>query len=242
MGGARLPIRDLHPVRIPNCFANPPITPGSQPGTSKTYEPEHMFEDMTQTGTCPTSISPVQMPAFQSSLTGATYCLSQDTMFLLTQSGLDPNFHRKYTGGAQYPINATALDPSVSYLFPYQQGVVINANPDLSYVGLNSTVFYFAYTRLYLFESLPGFTLAYRSPNGEVKIFTVSKDFIDGKVDLSAASVPGDFPAPVSPAAPAPVTPAGQSNATSVPVPVQNATNSTTVPANATAGNFSNAT
>ncbi len=180
----------------PICFTNTPIPQTANPGTS-TYEAEHYFEFLNYAGNCPNSGLGQALPAVTSSITGATYCVSQTsqsggTLYLLDkQTGqFDPSYQRQWQIETTYPINTSTLNPNVSYLFPYTQGSFVNANPDLSYAGLNNTVFYSAYTRLYLFGDLPGFQLVYNSPTGEVRLFRIEKRFIDGQINTTTAEYP----------------------------------------------------
>ncbi|MEM0475846.1 MAG: hypothetical protein QW343_03560, partial [Candidatus Norongarragalinales archaeon] len=80
-------------------------------------------------------------------------------------------YKRPYKIVGRDEIDAANLDANTSYLFPIAQNQFVNVNPDLSYAGLDNRVFYSEFTRLFFFEFLPGFELAYRSPRGQVKIF-----------------------------------------------------------------------
>ncbi|MFH0922669.1 MAG: hypothetical protein V1811_01270, partial [Candidatus Micrarchaeota archaeon] len=57
------------------------------------------------------------------------------------------------------------------YLFPLSQTEILNVNPDLTLIGLDSNLINSAFVRLFFFEKLEGFNLVYSSPNGQVKIF-----------------------------------------------------------------------
>ena len=133
------------------------------------YEAEHYFEYLQLNGQCPTA---VPMPALQSSF-GMTYCAGQNELTLLGRGGeLVSGYRRPYVV-MQDLSSAQVIDENTSYLFPYAQNTFVNPNPDLSPAGLNSTLINSVFVRLYLFENLPGFKLAYRSPHGEVKIFEI---------------------------------------------------------------------
>ncbi len=152
----------------PVCPQTPEIDWRAGPGSSK-YEAEHYYEYLSVVGQCPLSASPVSLPALQSGF-GAMYCAGQNELFRLTQGGtLDENYKRAYKIIGQEEV--TQLESNVSYLFPIAQGQFINVNPDLSYAGLNNSVFYSEFTRLFFFGDLPGFKSVYSSPRGQVKIF-----------------------------------------------------------------------
>jgi asparagine N-glycosylation enzyme membrane subunit Stt3 len=137
------------------------------PGNSR-YEAEHYFETLQYTGqNCPPNVAPVPMPLLQSSF-GFSYCATDNELFLVTRAGLDESLKRRYT--VVQDLSNVTLDANVSYLFPIGQNAFLNANPFLGN-GQKSEVFKSAFARLYLFERLPGYELAYRSPNNEVKVF-----------------------------------------------------------------------
>ncbi len=137
------------------------------PGQSK-CEAEHYDEYLDVIGECPPALTPVALPALASSF-GVTYCAGQNELFLATRQGLDPTYKRKYKIIGASEVDVNNLDPSVSYLIPIAQNKFINVNPYLP--GFNNRVFYSAFTRLFFFETYPGFKLVYKSPNGMVKIF-----------------------------------------------------------------------
>ena len=145
------------------------ITDWKEGAGKSRYEAEHYFEYLQLNGQCPTA---VPMPALQSSF-GMTYCAGQNELTLLGRGGeLVSGYRRPYV--VVQDLSATQeIDENTSYLFPYAQNTFVNANPDLSPAGLNSTLINSVFVRLYLFENLPGFKLDYRSPNGEVKIFEI---------------------------------------------------------------------
>ncbi|MBI5176517.1 hypothetical protein HY995_00350 [Candidatus Micrarchaeota archaeon] len=167
----------------PTCPQTPEIDFSKGPGYSQ-YEAAHYFETLNQAGTCPAQLTGVAMPAYRSSLTGAVYCFTQNEYILLTSAGIDPGFRRKYAIIGRDTVDSNHLDPNTSYLFNYGQGAFLNANPNLNYapVNINNTVFNAAFTRLFLFENLPGMKLIHRSKTGEVKIFKITKEFLEGKV------------------------------------------------------------
>jgi len=156
------------------CPVTPPVDVSQGPGKSK-YEAEHYFEYMYANGQCPQGVSPVPLPAYRSQLTGATYCLSKSHLLLLTQSGVSEEYQRAYKLVGRDDIDPAALDANTSYLFNGGQSLLINVNPDLSYAGFGTNAFNAAFTRLFFFESLPGTKLEYRSQNGMVKVFSITK-------------------------------------------------------------------
>ncbi|NYZ77854.1 hypothetical protein H0N96_00425 [Candidatus Micrarchaeota archaeon] len=137
------------------------------PGSS-TCEAEHYDEYLDVIGECPPALTPVALPALGSSF-GATYCAGQNELFLATRNGLDQTYKRKYQILGNTQIDPNNLDPNTSYLIGMSQGKFINVNPYLP--SFNNKVFYSAFTRLFFFETYPGFKLVYKSPNGIVKIF-----------------------------------------------------------------------
>jgi hypothetical protein len=159
--------------KSPVCPQTAEIDWRAGPGSSK-YEAEHYYEYLTVVGQCPLTASPVALPALQSSF-GATYCAGKNELFLLTRNGLDEKYRRAFKIAGVDAV--TELDANTSYLFPIAQNQFINANPDLSYGGLDNRVFYAAFTRLFFFQNLPGFKLVYSSPRGQVKIFEYSSEF-----------------------------------------------------------------
>ncbi|MEW5955541.1 MAG: STT3 domain-containing protein [Candidatus Micrarchaeota archaeon] len=133
------------------------------------YEAEHYFEYLTLDGQCPTA---VPMPALKSSF-GMVYCAGQNELMLLGRGGeLVADYRRPYVV-VQDLATTQEINENTSYLFPYAQNTFVNPNPDLSPAGYNNTLIKSVFVRLYLFENLPGFRLAYRSPHGEVKIFEI---------------------------------------------------------------------
>ncbi|NYZ75478.1 hypothetical protein H0O03_04435 [Candidatus Micrarchaeota archaeon] len=145
------------------------ITDWKEGAGKSRYEAEHYFEYLQLNGQCPTA---VPMPALQSSF-GMTYCAGQNELTLLGRGGeLVSGYRRPFV--VVQDLSATQeIDENTSYLFPYSQNTFVNPNPDLSQAGLNNTLIKSVFVRLYLFENLPGFKLAYRSPHGEVKIFEI---------------------------------------------------------------------
>ncbi len=156
----------------PICPATPDVNYSTNEGRGA-YEVAHFYENINNVGNCPQGASPVAMPAFQSQLTGAVYCFAEDRYFLLKNTGIDYNYSRKYKIAGREEFNAP--EPAYSYLFPVAQGQFLNANPDLSYANANNTYANSTYARLFFFENLPGAQLAYKSPNGQVKIFKANK-------------------------------------------------------------------
>ena len=152
----------------PTCPATPEIDWKSTSPSSSRYEAEHYYEYLTiSSNQCPSFASAVPLPLLESSF-GTAYCADNDYLYLLTQTGLDANYKRKFQ---LLQSTGVEIDHSVSYLTPIAQNRFINLNPDLSPLGLNNTVIDSAFTRLFFFEQLPGFKLVFRAPNGNVKIF-----------------------------------------------------------------------
>ena len=154
-------------TNAPICPETPEIELTNGPGQS-TYEVEHYFENLALVGNCPEALVGVPLPMMQSSL-GARYCLTNDQMVYVTSQGQLSNVTRPYKLAGRDEI--TQLDPDTSYLFAVGQNQFINVNPYYEPFGLHNNVFNAAFTRLFFFDSLPGFKLAYRSPNGYVKVF-----------------------------------------------------------------------
>jgi hypothetical protein len=151
-----------------------PDTPGiidwrSGAGRSK-YEYEHYFEYLDYVGNCPQSAVPTQLPALQSKSFGPVYCLGEKEMFQLASSNaLNASYKRPFVIASSTQV--TEIYQNTSYLFPLSQTEILNVNPDLTLIGLNSNVINSAFTRLFFFEKLDGFKLVYKSPNSQVKIF-----------------------------------------------------------------------
>ncbi|MBI4361425.1 hypothetical protein HY572_06685 [Candidatus Micrarchaeota archaeon] len=149
------------------CPKAPDVNLSNSPGQSK-YETEHYFETLAVVGNCPASLTGVPVPAMQSSF-GLVYCVTQNELLLVTNDGQLSGTARSYKLVGR--DNITQLSENESYLFAIGENQFINVNPDLEPFNMKSNVFNAAFTRLYFFESLPGFELAYRSPNSQVKIF-----------------------------------------------------------------------
>jgi asparagine N-glycosylation enzyme membrane subunit Stt3 len=198
----------------PICPANPEIDWRAGPGKSK-YEAEHYYEYITVVGNCPLSASPVSLPALSSSF-GGIYCAGKSELFLLTRTGaLDEKYKRSYKIIGRDEVDAAHLDANTSYLFAVGQNQFINANPDLSYGGLNNRVFYSAFTRLFFFETLPGFKLIHKTPNGQVKIFEYT-----GPQSESESPLPTPSATPAaSPSATPPASPSASPSPSSSPSP-----------------------
>lgn len=137
---------------------------------SGTYEIEHYLEFLYPVGQCPSTISPLPIPMFQSSFSAPNqplyYCMGQN-YYILAAKGVD--FKRKYALAGRDSISS--LDENTSYLFQLTEKTYVNVNPDISFGGLKNRVFHSTFMRFFFFESVPGFKLVYRSPNGQVKIF-----------------------------------------------------------------------
>jgi hypothetical protein len=202
--------------------------PGSSP-----YEVEHAFEFITDTGqNCPAALAPVPLRAYQSNL-GVVYCASPTQYFVLTQKGLADGFARNFKVFGRDQVTDIRTDTSYWYPSPFGPNQWVNLNPDLSFANLQNKVLYSAFTRLYFLENMPGFNLAYRSPNGEVKIFEYT--------GRPPAGTPGGSPVgnPSVPAVtPGVTTNTGNVTATPTPAPFSNA--SSGAAANASASNATN--
>ncbi len=130
------------------------------------YELDHGFEQLSIQGACPFS----QNMALMQSNVGLSYCASQTEIIPIDRTGLRTDLARHFEIVSL--LNSTSnVNANVSYLIPISQNTFINANPDFSIVSRKSKIVDSVYTRLYVFENLPGFKLVYRSPQGEVKIF-----------------------------------------------------------------------
>ncbi|MFH1257930.1 MAG: STT3 domain-containing protein [Candidatus Micrarchaeota archaeon] len=163
----------------PQFAREPPIPSTSSPGSSQ-YETEHYFEyiysvltlqaDGTYQKTqCP-GVIPKQM--LYSSF-GAAYCIdSAGNMFLLQSSGeqkqlKDPRLIRA-------DDSQLAPAPLGNNLYYNSRFSFINLNPDLDTLSdgkLKSNLYSAAFVNLFFLEKLDGFEPAYKSPNGQVKIF-----------------------------------------------------------------------
>ena len=186
-------------TNAPLCPETSEINRSTGPGQS-TYEIEHYFENLAVAGNCPASVVGVPLPMLQSSL-GVRYCLTNDEMIYMTSQGQMSNVSRKYKLAGRDPISQ--LDPDTAYLFAVGQNQFINVNPYYEPFGFHNSVFDAAFTRLFFFESLPGFKAVYRSPNNYVKIFEYT-----GRPTSSTEST-----APTPKLTPASITPSSTTNA-----------------------------
>jgi hypothetical protein len=179
-------------LRIPNWQVGP--------GQS-VWEYLHYPEYLQVVGQCPFSAS---MYAVKSSFgnpnTAYDYCLSQSELVPVVNNNLD-------LAEAKPVVMVNLLEPVASlsnntvYLLPIQQGVFVNANPQVSSsYGLNK-FFDSMFARLYFFSNLPGFTLSYVSPHGEVKIFsfnyTAYEDYVNS-VSMASNNSNGGFSFPLN--------------------------------------------
>lgn len=170
------------------------------PGRS-VWEYLHYPEYLQVVGQCPFSAS---MYAVKSSFgnpnTAYDYCLSQSELVPVVNNNLD-------LAEAKPVVMVNLLEPVASlsnntvYLLPIQQGVFVNANPQVSSsYGLNK-FFDSMFARLYFFSNLPGFTLSYVSPHGEVKIFsfnyTAYEDYVNS-VSMASNNSNGGFSFPLN--------------------------------------------
>ncbi|MFH0713563.1 MAG: hypothetical protein V1722_03655, partial [Candidatus Micrarchaeota archaeon] len=153
-------------IRAPFCPNERQIKDWQRGAGASEYELEHQFDRLTVKGQCPFAQS---MALLQSSF-GPTYCLSQDQIIPVDRSGLRTDLARGFKS-IDLKSKIENVDLNTSYLISVSQNVLIDANPNLSLFGRNSSIVNAAYTRLYLFENLPGYKLVYSSPLGEVKIF-----------------------------------------------------------------------
>ncbi len=133
---------------------------------SSQYELEHYFERLSVQGRCPFAES---MLLVQSSF-GLAYCVSQEQIVPVDRNGLRTELARDYEA-ITLGSKVENIDANKHYLIPLSQDSFINVNPDFSIIARENKVINSTFTRLYVFENLPGFELAYRSPHGEVKIF-----------------------------------------------------------------------
>ncbi|MCL5011765.1 MAG: hypothetical protein M1594_02640 [Candidatus Marsarchaeota archaeon] len=143
------------------------------PGQS-IFEFLHYPEYLQVVGTCPLSSSMYAVKSnFDSSSTPYDYCMSQSELVPVVNNNLN-------LAGAKPLVLVNLLTPvenlnnNTVYLLPIQQGVFVNANPQLQSSYGSNEFFNSMFARLYFFSNLPGFTLSYVSPNGEVKIFSLN--------------------------------------------------------------------
>ncbi|MFH1780302.1 MAG: STT3 domain-containing protein [Candidatus Micrarchaeota archaeon] len=148
----------------PNCPAVKGIPNWEVGPGQSTYELTHYFEFLQNVGECPSSVSPVQLPLLKSTL-GPTYCITNEDLLLLNQDGTLKAI----------PLKVIVLGDTISNETAYVtmfQNAILNVNP---YLGeLESKVIDAPFTRLFFFENLPGFSVEYVSPNGQVKIFKLN--------------------------------------------------------------------
>lgn len=189
----------------PLCPPTPEIDWRAGASQSK-YEAEHYYEYLTVANeNCPSSASAIPLPVLKSSL-GPTYCADNDFLYLLTANGLDPNYKRRFVL-AQTPSTIENPDANVSYLVPIGQGTFLNLNPELSFAGVKSNIFNSAFTRLFFFEKLPGFKLAFRSPSGSVRIFEYLGPGVVAPTPVpSPTPTPSPSPSPEASPSPSPET------------------------------------
>ncbi len=200
-------------TNAPICPETSDINRSMAPGQSQ-YEVEHYYEQLFVAGNCPASVIGVPIPLLQSSL-GAKYCLTNDEMIYVTTQGQMSNVSRKYKLAGRDPIDL--LDPDTAYLFAVGQNQFINVNPYYEPFGYYNNVFNAAFTRLFFFETSPGFKVVYRSPNNYVKIFEYAgRPVIEPRRATPIRSTPVVAPEP------GPTIGNGSSNAS---VRVENSTN-----------------
>ncbi len=148
------------------CPNNRSIVDWQKGAGSDIYEFEHYFERLNVNGQCPFSQN---MLLLQGSF-GSVYCASQDQMIPVDRDGLRTDLARSYQA-VDLLSKVDEIDPNKNYIIPLSQTSFVSVNPDLRAAGRESKILNSTYTRLYIFENLPGFKLVYRSPHGEVKIF-----------------------------------------------------------------------
>lgn len=143
------------------------------PGQS-IWEFLHYPEYLSVVGQCPLSPSMYAVKSnFDSSSNPYDYCMSQNELVPIVNNNLN-------LAGAKQLVLINLLIPienlsnNTVYLLPIQQGVFVNANPQLQSSYGSNEFFNSMFTRLYFFSNLPGFTLSYVSPHGEVKIFSLN--------------------------------------------------------------------
>ncbi len=192
------------------CPEKPEIDYQQGPGKSQ-YEVEHYFEQLGLAGNCPASALGVPLPMLQSAL-GAKYCLTQDQYIYLGPNGQMTNTSRPYklVGRDQF----TAIEPGTSYLFSMGNNNFLNVNPYYEPFGLHNTVFKSAFTKMFFFESMPGFKTVYRSPSGYIKLFEYTgrpgsaKAIAAAAAEAAAKATPTPSPTPTATTTPGSATPA----------------------------------
>ncbi len=147
------------------------------PGASR-CEAEHMYEFLTIGQQCQNTLIP--MIELQSNL-GLRWCVPVkdnqigDKMYLQTRDGLLLEKPRNVLIFSNELKNSNASSlANASILIPYQQGTLLNINPDFSVAGLSNKYFKSNYAQLFFFEKLRGFEIIYSSPNGQVKLFRLN--------------------------------------------------------------------
>ncbi len=157
---------DSNVVRVATCPDKRAIENWQGGAGQSTYELDHYFENLNVQGECPFAPNMVLV----GSNLGTAYCLSQTEMVPLDRSGLRTDLARSFQAiNLRERVENVSVD--MNYLIPTSQQSFVNVNPDLRVAGRVSSLINSTFVRLYVFENLPGFKLAYRSPNGEVKIF-----------------------------------------------------------------------
>jgi len=148
------------------------------PGASK-CEASYSYELLYIGQQCQNTLVP--MVELQSNL-GFKWCIPVknnqvgDKMYLQTRNGLDMEHPRSV---AVFSDEVKAKDPAdlqnTSVLIPYQQGTLLNINPDFSAVGLENHYFNSNYAQLFFLEKLNGFEVVYKSQNGQVKLYKLTE-------------------------------------------------------------------
>ncbi len=163
---------DYIPIELPACPNQPSIQDWQKGAGSSEYELFHYFETINLVNQqCPFAQG---LTLAQSSF-GLSYCLNQNQIIPIDNSGLRSDLARDFSIISLQSQNKTVVDANMSYLLPVSQQSLINANPDFRLVNKSSAILDSAYVRLYFFNNLPGYKLVYTSPTGEVKIFEYQK-------------------------------------------------------------------
>jgi asparagine N-glycosylation enzyme membrane subunit Stt3 len=136
------------------------------------YEYLHYPEYLQVIGQCPLSPTMYALKSnFGNPNTQYDYCMNQNELVPVVNNNLDLAEAKPLViVNLLTPINN--LNNNTAYLLQIQRGVFVNANPQVQSSFGSNKFFDSMFARLYFFSNLPGFNLAYQSPNGEVKIFS----------------------------------------------------------------------
>lgn len=162
----------------PICPEKPDITNWEKgPGTDK-YEYGKYFEYLQDTGqNCPGD-GITKYRYFKSGF-GIPYCFDMQgkTYYVPAKDGSEA-FPRSYTELPNIPVGIEGQPPDTykSIITGYSNTQIINLNPGLSAIAINSSVINSAFTRMFFFKNYPGVKLVYESPNRLIKIFEVQDE------------------------------------------------------------------